>query len=99
MDGRVKRLETAILEYQRTRRPAAFLLDTGATFETDVDPFEYLIKNGVETPKGRIVKYPHETEGVDALSLSLYELMDDGIRRGGFSDLMGDLESDVVGIV
>ena len=96
MDGRVKRLEAAIQEYQRARKPTVFLLDTGAVFVTDADPIEYLMKNGVETTKGRIVEYPHQIEGLDALSLSLYELIDDGIRRGGLSDLLGDLGSDVV---
>lgn len=96
MDGRLKRLEAAIQEYQRARKPTVFLLDTGATFVTDADPIEYLMKNGVETPKGRIVEYPHQVEGIDALSLSLYELIDDGIRRGGLSDLPDDLESDTV---
>ena len=72
-----------------------FLLESGETFTTAMDPFDYLARCGAETPKGRIVAYPHEVEGVDGLSRSLYELIDDGIRQGGVADLLDDLESDM----
>lgn len=50
---------------------------------TDKDPFTYLLEHGAYTPDGRrIVLYPHPVEGVDALSLSLYELLDEAIEAG-----------------
>ena len=48
----------------------------------------YLIVNGVETPRGRIAAYPHPVDGVDPLSLSLYELIDEGVREGGLGYLL-----------
>lgn len=38
------------------------------------------------------MRYPHPVEGVDGLSISLYQLIDEGIEQGGidFSDLKGD---------
>ena len=95
MDGRIRRLEEIIQDYIAAQRPTLFLLESGETFTTAMDPFDYLARCGVETPKGRIVAYPHEVEGVDGLSRSLYELVDDGIRQGGFADLLDDLESDM----
>ncbi len=95
MDGRIRRLEEIIQDYIAAQRPTMFLLESGETFTTAMDPFDYLARCGVETPKGRIVAYPHEVEGVDGLSRSLYELVDDGIRQGGFADLLDDLESDM----
>ena len=96
MDGRVKRLEAAIQEYQKERKPAVFLLEDGSTFTTEKDVFSYLVAHGVETPEGRIVAYPHVEDNVDGLSRSLYELIDEGISRGGFSDLLNGLESDPI---
>ena len=96
MDGRIKRIEALIRDYAAAQRPTVFLLDSGETFTTTMDPIDYLVRCGVETPKGRIVAYPHEVADVDGLSRSLYELIDDGIRKGGLADLLGDLESDVV---
>lgn len=96
MDGRIRRLEGLIQDYIAAQRPTVFLLENGETFTTAMDPFDYLVRCGVETPKGRITAYPHEVEGVDGLSRSLYELIDDGIRKGGLADLLDDLESDMV---
>lgn len=42
--------------------------------------------------KGRIVAYPHKTEDVDALSLSLYELLDEGIQQGGLQNMLKMIE-------
>ena len=96
MDGRIKRLETLIRDYSKAQRPTVFLLETGETFATRMDPIEYLVRFGVETPKGRIVAYPHEEDCIDGLSRSLYELITDGIKRGGLADLLDNLESDMV---
>ncbi|MBS5589749.1 MAG: hypothetical protein KHX24_02310 [Clostridiales bacterium] len=96
MDSRVKRLEAAIQEYQRARKPTVFLLENGSTFTTEEDAFSYLVAHGVETPRGRIVAYPHKMDGADGLSISLYELIDNGIKEGGLADLLDDLESDEV---
>lgn len=96
MDGRVKRLEAAIQEYQKARKPTVFLLEDGSTFTTEKDAFSYLVAHGVETPEGRIVAYPHGEDDVDGLSLSLYELIDEGISRGGFGDLLNGLESNPI---
>lgn len=96
MDGRIRRLEGIIQDYIAAQRPTVFLLENGETFTTAMDPIDYLVRCGAETPKGRIAAYPHEVEGVDELSLSLYELIDDGIRKGGLADLLDDLESNMV---
>lgn len=96
MDGRIRRLEGIIQDYIAAQRSTVFLLESGETFTTEMDPVDYLVRCGVETPKGRIAAYPHEVEGVDGLSRSLYELIDDGIRKGGLADLLDDLESDMV---
>ena len=96
MDGRIRRLEGIIQDYIAAQRSTVFLLESGETFTTEMDPVDYLVRCGVETPKGRIAAYPHEVEGVDGLSRSLYELIDDGIRKGGLADLLDDVESDMV---
>lgn len=60
-----------------------FILEGGKAFHTALDPFEYLLKHGAYTPDGRrIVLYPHPVEGVDALSLSFYQMLDEAIEAG-----------------
>lgn len=67
----------------RTTEETVFVVDGGDEFRTPLDPWEYLLKHGVYTPEGeRIVKYPHPVHGIDPLSLSLYELIDEAIERG-----------------
>ena len=45
------------------------------------------------TPDGkRIVLYPHPVEGVDPLSLSLYQMIDEAIEQGKLE--LPELESD-----
>lgn len=95
MDGRIRRLEGLVQDYIAAQRPTVFLLESGETFTTALDPLTYLVRHGVETPQGRIAAYPHG-EDVDPLSMSLYELIEDGIRRGGLADLLDGLESDEV---
>lgn len=60
-----------------------FIVEGGREFYTDKDPLTYLLEHGAYTQPGRrIVLYPHPVEGVDALSLSLYELLDEAIEVG-----------------
>ena len=53
----------------------------GGEFHTSEDPFSYLMQHGAYTHDGkRIVLFPHPVEGLDALSLSLYEMLDEAIE-------------------
>lgn len=73
-----------------------FIVEGGGEFRTAEDAFTYLRKHGAVTPDGkRIVLYPHPVEGVDALSLSLYEMLDEAIERGKLE--LPALESDEIG--
>ncbi len=66
-----------------TANKTTFILEGGQEFLTDLDPFEYLMKHGAQTPDGRrIVLCPHPVEGVDGLSLSLYQMIDEAIETG-----------------
>lgn len=88
----------ALREYLKTLSPdkTTFIVEGGTEFYTDKTPFEYLLKHGAFTPDGqRITLYPHPVEGVDALSLSLYQMIDAAIENGGF-ELPEKLESDEV---
>ena len=70
-----------------------FLLEDGTEFHTPLGPFEYLYQYGVVTPTGkRIAFYPHPLEGVDGLSLSLYQMIDEAIATG--KTAFPELESD-----
>lgn len=60
-----------------------FIVEGGREFYADKDPLTYLMEHGAYTLDGRrIVRYPHPVEGVDPLSLSLYELIDEAIEAG-----------------
>ena len=73
-----------------------FIVEGGGEFRTAEDAFTYLRKYGAVTPDGkRIVLYPHPVEGVDALSLSLYEMHDEASERGKLE--LPALESDEIG--
>ena len=62
-------------------------------YHTKEDPFNYLMQHGAVTHDGRrIVLYPHPVEGIDGLSLSLYQLIDEAIERGKLE--LPELESD-----
>ena len=68
----------------------------GGEFHTSEDPFSYLMQHGAYTHDGkRIVLFPHPIEGVDPLSLSLYEMLDEAIERGKLE--LPELESDEIG--
>lgn len=73
----------ALREYLKTLSAdkTTFILEGGKEFQTALDPFEYLLEHGAYTPDGRrIVLYPHPVEGVDALSLSFYQMLDEAIE-------------------
>lgn len=75
----------ALREYMKTLSAdkTTFIVEGGREFCTDKDPFTYLLEHGAYTPDGRrIVLYPHPVEGVDALSLSLYQILDEAIEAG-----------------
>lgn len=91
-----KRLE-ALRNYLKglTADETTFIVAGGGEFHTNQDPFSYLLENGANTPDGRrIVLYPHPVEGVDGLSLSFYQLIDEAIEAGRLE--LPDLESDEV---
>lgn len=73
-----------------------FIVEGGAEYHTKEDPFNYLMQNGAVTHDGRrIVLYPHPVEGIDGLSLSFYQLIDEAIERGKLE--LPELESDEIG--
>ena len=77
----------------RQGKTTLFILEGGAAFRTKQDPFGYLLEHGAFTPDGRrIVKYPHPVEGVDPLSLALYEMLDEAVERGKLE--LPDVEGD-----
>lgn len=87
----------ALSAYLEKQQPSVttFITEGGAEFRTTLEPFEYLRQHGVYTPGGqRIVLYPHPVEGIDGLSLSLYQMIDEVIEKGGVE--LPDLESDEV---
>ena len=73
-----------------------FIVEGGGEFHTSEDPFSYLLEHGAYTPDGtRIVLCPHSIEGVDPLSLSLYQLIDEAVEKGRLT--LPALESDEIG--
>lgn len=87
----------AISAYLEEQQPSitTFITENGTEFHTTFEPFEYLRQHGVYTPGGqRIVLYPHPVEGIDGLSLSLYQMIDEAIEKGGVE--LPNLESDEV---
>ena len=79
----------------RTDRETVFIVE-GGEYHAKEDPFSYLLKHGAYTHDGRrIVLYPHPIEGVDGLSLSFYQLIDEAIERGKLE--LPELESDEIG--
>ena len=81
--------------YVETMRPeiTTFIVEGGGEFHTPLTPEEYLMQHGAYTTDGRrIVLYPHPVEGVDALSLSLYQMIDVAVEVGKLE--FPELESD-----
>ena len=73
-----------------------FIVEGGAEYHTKEDPFNYLMQHGAYTHDGRrIVLYPHPVEGVDPLSVSLYQLIDEAVEKGRLT--LPELESDAIG--
>ena len=73
-----------------------FIVEGGGEFHTLEDPFSYLLEHGAYTHDGRrIVLFPHPIEGVDPLSLSLYQLIDEAVEEGRLT--LSALESDEIG--
>ena len=69
------------------------IVEGGAEYHTKETPSNYLMQHGAYTHDGRrIVLYPHPVEGIDGLSLSLYQLIDEAIERGKLE--LPELESD-----
>lgn len=61
-----------------------FVCTDGSEFHTEMGPLDYLYFHGAATPDGRrIASYPHPTEGVDALSLALWQAVNDSIADAG----------------
>ena len=90
---------SALREYLETisGNETTFILEGGKEYKTREDVFDYLRQHGAYTPDGRqIVLYPHPVEGVDALSLSLYQLIDEAIERGTLELSALELESDMI---
>lgn len=78
----------------RTADQTGFIVEGGGEFHTAEDPFDYLYRHGAVTPDGRrIVLYPHPAEGVDALSMSFYQMLDEAIERGRLE--LPELEDDL----
>ena len=81
--------------YVETMRPemTTFIVAGGGEFYTPLMPEEYLMQHGAYTPDGRrIVLNPHPVEGIDALSLSLYQMIDEAVEVGKLE--FPELESD-----
>lgn len=91
----VKERIAALESYVKGLQPdlTTFILENGTEFHSSLGAFEYLYEYGAVTPAGkRIAFYPHPVEGVDALSLSLYQMIDNAIQIGRLE--LPDLESD-----
>ena len=91
----VKERLRMLSEYVDGLRPeiTTFIVEGGGEFHTSKDPFAYLLEHGAYTPDGRrIVLYPHPIEGIDALSLSFYQMIDEAIEAGKLE--LPELESD-----
>lgn len=87
----------ALREYLRSLSAdeTVFIVEGGGEFRTAEDAFTYLRKHGAVTPDGkRIVLHPRPVEGVDPLSLSLYQMLDEAIEQGKLE--LPELESDEV---
>ena len=87
----------ALRDYLKTMSAdeTTFIVAGGGEFRTKHDPVSYLREHGANTPDGRrIVLYPHPVEGVDPLSLSFYQLIDEAIEAGRLE--LPALESDDV---
>ena len=88
----------ALREYLRSLSAdeTVFIIEGGTEYRTKQDPFDYLREHGAFTHDGRrIVLFPHPIEGVDPLSLSLYQLIDEAVEKGRLT--LPELKSDEIG--
>lgn len=77
----------------RSTEETVFIVEGGAEYHTKQDPFDYLREHGAFTHDGRrIVLCPHPVEGVDPLSLSLYQMIDEAVELGRLD--LPELEGD-----
>ena len=91
----IERRLAALREYLKTisADETVFIVEGGKEFRTKQDAFTYLREHGAYRPDGRrIALYPHPVEGLDGLSASLYEMLDEAIERGKLE--LPELESD-----
>lgn len=76
MTGFMKRIEFLRQQIKDYQYPVV-IIETGQCFDTDADLITYLLKNGANTPDGRIIKYNRPDVGeIDPFSMSLYEFID-----------------------
>lgn len=78
---RLQRLEAKLGEKRAWL--TVFKLEDGSTFTTEYDPITYLIKYGVDTPRGRIVHYDpvDDISTYDPLSLALVGYIHEMIKK------------------
>ena len=85
----------ALREFLKSRSAGetTFLVEGGGEYRTKQDAFDYLREHGAFTYDGRrIVCYPHPVEGIDPLSHSLYQMIDEAVEIGRMDWL--ELEGD-----
>ena len=94
VDARIKAMREFLESH--TSGETVFIVEGGGEFHTSEDPFSYLLEHGAYTHDGRrIVLYSHPVEGLDGLSASLYEMLDEAIERGKLE--LPTLKSDEIG--
>ena len=78
---RLERLEAKLGEKRAWL--TVFQLEDGSTFTTEYDPITYLLKYGVDTPRGRIVHYDpvDDISTYDPLSLALVGYIHEMIKK------------------
>ena len=77
----------------RSAGDTVFIVEGGGEFHVKMDPATYLMQHGTHSLDGKkIISFPHPVEGVDPLSLSLYQLIDDAVEHGKLE--LPELEGD-----
>lgn len=93
VDARIASLREFLKSHASSE--TVFIVEGGGEYYTKEDPFNYLMQHGAYTHDGRrIVLYPHPV-GIDPLSLSLYQMIDEAIEQGKLE--LPELESDEIG--
>ena len=78
----LKRLEALEMAVGQFPKSTVFRLEGGGAFRVELDPLTYLLKNGVETPRGRIVGIAPSAGELDPIRASLCEEIDRIIKEG-----------------